>query len=105
VNGPAADVTYDTVVHLRPMAQQASELLTVMSTAYPFCSGRFARGPLHGRVHGESSRVAEVLGPFSRWLRLSARHEAGAGQESRGRELLVESTTAASWRFGPTGAG
>jgi hypothetical protein len=40
VNGPAADVTYDTVVHLRPMAQQASELLTVMSTAYLFCSGR-----------------------------------------------------------------
>lgn len=65
MNGPAADVTYDTVVHLRPMAQQASELLTVMSTAYPFCSGRFARGPLHGRAHGESSRDAEVLGPFS----------------------------------------
>jgi hypothetical protein len=40
VNGPAADVTYDTVVHLRAMGQQASELLTVMSTAYPFCSGR-----------------------------------------------------------------
>lgn len=65
MNGPAADVTYDTVVHLRPMAQQASELLTVMSTAYPFCSGRFARGPVHGRAHGESSRDAEVLGPFS----------------------------------------
>jgi hypothetical protein len=65
VNGPAADDTYDTVIHLRPMGAAGKRVTDRHVDGIPFCSGRFARGPLHGRAHGESSRDTEVLGPFS----------------------------------------
>ena len=60
MNGPAADVTYDTVVHLRPMTEQASELLTVMSTAYLFCSP--CAGRPRSRVAGSRQHVCGRFG-------------------------------------------